>query len=93
MFSNIANAPAKAIKAFRSDNKDLDLPDFKAAYVQEGFYIGAGQLETLVNIKSREELIADVVVMLESPIQGVLEQLNSAAGTIHGVLDTLAGKQ
>lgn len=93
MFSNIANAPAKAIKAFRSDNKDLDLPDFKAAYVQEGFYIGAGQLETLVNIKSREELIADVVVMLESPIQGVLEQLNSAAGTIHGVLDTLADKQ
>lgn len=93
MFSEVANAPAKAIKAFRSDNKDLERPDLKAAYVQEGFYIGADQLEALVNIKSREELIADVIAMLEGPIQGVLGQLDSAAGTIHGVLDTLAERQ
>lgn len=93
MFSEVANAPAKAIKAFRSDNKDLERPDFKAAYVQEGFYIGSDQLEALVNIKSREELIADVVAMLEGPIQGVIGQLDSAAGTIHGVLDTLADRQ
>ena len=93
MFSEVANAPAKAIKAFRSDNKELGRPDLKAAYVQEGFYIGADQLEALVNIKSREELIADVVAMLEGPIQGVLGQLDSAAGTIHGVLDTLAERQ
>ena len=93
MFSEVANAPAKTIKAFRSDNKDLQRPDLKAAYVQEGFYIGADQLETLVNIKSRKELIADVVAMLEGPIQGVLGQLDSAAGTIHGVLDTLADRQ
>ena len=82
MFSEVANAPAKAIKAFRSDNKELGRPDLKAAYVQEGFYIGADQLEALVNIKS-----------LEGPIQGVLGQLDSAAGTIHGVLDTLAERQ
>ncbi|WP_297726274.1 50S ribosomal protein L10 [uncultured Porphyromonas sp.] len=93
MFSEVANAPAKAIKAFRSDNKELGRPDLKSAYVQEGFYIGADQLEALVNIKSREELIADIVAMLEGPIQGVLGQLDSAAGTIHGVLDTLAERQ
>ena len=93
MFSEVANAPAKAIKAFRSDNKELGRPDLKAAYVQEGFYIGADQLEALVNIKSREELIADILAMLEGPIQGVLGQLDSAAGTIHGVLDTLAERQ
>lgn len=93
MFSETANAPAKAIKSFRTDNKDLDRPSLKAAYVQEGFYIGADQLEALVNIKSREELIADVIAMLESPIRSVLGQLDSAAGTIHGVLDTLAERQ
>lgn len=90
MFSEVANAPARAIKAFRTDNKDLNLPELKAAYVQESVYLGANQLEALVNIKSREELIADVVAMLESPLQGVLGQLDSAANTIHGVLDTLA---
>lgn len=90
MFSDVANAPAKAIKSFRTENKDLNLPVLKAAYVQESIYVGANQLDALVNIKSREELIADVVAMLESPLQGVLGQLDSAANTIHGVLDTLA---
>lgn len=97
MFAETANAPAKLIKAFVKDNKSDDenakvKPEFKSAYVQEGIYIGADKLEQLVTIKSKEELIGDILGMLEGPIQSVMSQLASAGGTIHGLLDAIEEK-
>lgn len=93
MFAETANAPAKLIKDFNKSLKnagsELIKPVLKGAYVQEGIYIGAEQLETLVNIKSKEELLGDIVTLLESPIKNVISALDSAGGTIHGVLQTL----
>ena len=87
MFSNVGNAPAKLIKEF---NKKSELPALKAAYVEESFYIGADQLDALVAIKSKNELIADVVALLQSPAKNVISALQSGGNTIHGVLQTLS---
>ena len=91
MFSQVANAPARLIKDFTKDaKKDQPAkPVFKAAYVQETFYVGAENLETLVNIKSKNELIADVIALLESPAKNVISALQSSGQTIHGLLKTL----
>lgn len=89
MLSENANAPAKIIKDFVKEYKELGKPALKAAYVQEGIYVGSEHLDMLVAIKSREELIADVVALLESPIKNVVSSLQSAGQTIHGVLKTL----
>jgi large subunit ribosomal protein L10 len=89
MFSNNANVPAKLIKSF---SKGIDIPKLKAAYVQEGFYVGAENLDLLVAIKSKNELIADVIALLQSPAKNVISSLQSGGQTIHGVLKTLAEK-
>jgi large subunit ribosomal protein L10 len=87
MFSNNANSPAKLIKSF---SKGSDIPKLKAAYVQEGFYVGAENLDLLVAIKSKNELIADLIALLQSPAKNVISALSSGGQTIHGVLKTLA---
>lgn len=87
MFSNTGNAPAKLIKEF---NKTDELPALKAAYVEESFYIGADQLDTLVAIKSKTELIADVIALLQSPAKNVVSALQSGGSKLHGVLQTLS---
>lgn len=87
MCSNTGNAPAKLLKKFRQ--KDDVLPKFKAAYVEETVYLGEDQLETLANIKSKNELIADVVALLQSPAKNVISALQSGGNTIHGLLKTL----
>ena len=93
IFSQVANAPAKMLKDFNSKNpKGVTIPELKAAYAEEGFYIGADQLDALVAIKSKNEVIAEIVAMLQSPMQGLVSALESGAGTIHGVLETLAEK-
>jgi large subunit ribosomal protein L10 len=89
MFSQTANAPARLIKDFTKDTKGEGKPTLKAAYVQESFYIGAENLEALVNIKSKNELIADVIMLLQSPAKNVLSALQSSGTTIHGLLKTL----
>ena len=89
MFSQVANAPARLIKDFTKDTKGEGKPQLKAAYVQESFYVGAENLETLVNIKSKNELIADVIALLESPAKNVISALQSSGQTIHGLLKTL----
>jgi len=89
MFSNNANSPAKLIKTFA---KGTDIPRLKAAYVQEGFYIGAENLDLLIAIKSKNELIGDVIALLQSPAKNVISALQSGGQTIHGVLKTLAEK-
>ena len=93
IFTQVANAPAKMLKDFNSKNpKGVTIPELKAAYAEEGFYIGADQLDALVAIKSKNEVIAEIVAMLQSPMQGLVSALESGAGTIHGVLETLAEK-
>lgn len=89
MFSQVANAPARLIKDFTKDTKGEGKPQLKAAYVQESFYVGAENLEALVNIKSKNELIADVIALLESPAKNVISALQSSGQTIHGLLKTL----
>ncbi|MCQ2218298.1 MAG: 50S ribosomal protein L10 [Paludibacteraceae bacterium] len=88
LLSNVGNAPAKLIKDFSGKNK-AGKPVLKAAYVEESFY-GADQLDALVAIKSKNELIADVVALLQSPAKNVLSALQSGGSTIHGVLKTLS---
>ncbi len=91
MFSQTANAPARLIKEFTKGAKkdEVAKPELKAAYVQESFYIGAENLEALVNIKSKNELIADVIALLQSPAKNVVSALQSSGQTIHGLLKTL----
>ncbi|MCQ2064376.1 MAG: 50S ribosomal protein L10 [Bacteroidaceae bacterium] len=91
MLSNVANAPAKLIKEVA--DKKTGIPGLKAAYAEESFYIGANQLEALVNIKSKKELIADVIALLQSPAKNVISALQSGANTIHGVLKTLGERE
>ena len=86
MLSETGNAPAKLIKEFR---KSHDKPVLKAAFVEECAYVGESQLETLVSIKSKEELLGDIVLLLQSPMQKLISALESGKNTIGGVLKTL----
>ena len=65
------------------------VPTLKAAYAEEGFYVGADQLDALATIKSKNEVIADIVALLQSPAKNVISALQSGGNTIHGVLQTL----
>ncbi len=85
-FCNTANAPAKLIKEVGAKS---GIPALKAAYAEEGFYVGAEQLDALCAIKSKAEVLADVVALLQSPAKNVISALQSAGQTIHGVLKTL----
>lgn len=90
MFSNVVNAPARLIKDFTKGMKGEGKPQLKAAYVQESFYIGAENLDALASLKSREEMIGDVIGLLQSPIKNVMSALQSSSGqAIHGILQTL----
>ena len=91
MFSEVGNKPAKLIKSFRKKNK-TEKPVLKGAFVEEGFYIGDDQIDALASIKSREELIGDLVGLLQSPDQNVLSALQSGGNTLSGVLKTLEEK-
>ena len=84
-FCQTANAPAKLIKEVGKSG----VPALKGAYAEEGFYVGADQLDTLCAIKSKAEVIAEVVALLQSPAKNVISALSSAGQTIHGVLKTL----
>ena len=77
MFAETGKAPAVVIKEFR---KSCDKPVLKAAYVEGCVYVGDNQLETLCNIKSREELIGDIVGLLQSPAKNVISALQGSAG-------------
>lgn len=86
MFTETGNAPAKLIKKFREDN---DKPVLKAAFVESEVYVGDDQIDALVSIKSKEELIGDIVLLLESPIKNLLGSLQSGGNTISGLLKAL----
>ena len=91
MISDTGNAPAKVIKSFRSKAKS-DKPILKGAFVEEAIYIGNEQLDNLVNIKSKEELIGDIITLLQSPAKNVISALQSGGGKLSGILKTLADK-
>ena len=85
MFTTTANVPAKLLKEYTKEG----IPALKAAYAEESFFVGADRLEELASLKSKNELIADVVALLQSPAKTVVSALQSGANTIHGVLKTL----
>lgn len=90
LFSHVANAPAKLVKEYKA--KKAEKPALKAAYAEEGIYVGADQLDVLCSIKSKNEVIAEIVSLLQSPAKNVLSALQSGQNTIHGVLKTLGEK-
>lgn len=89
MFSNVANAPAKLIDKYKADK----VPSLKGAYVQESFFIGENFLKDLVSIKSKAEIIGDIIGLLQSPAKNVISSLQSGGSTIHGLLQTLSEKE
>ena len=90
MYAETGNAPAKVIKAFR---KKSERPLLKGAFIEEAIYVGDDQLDALVNIKSREELIGEIVTLLQSPAKNVISALQSGGGKLSGILKTLSQKE
>lgn len=86
MISDTGNLPAKVIKEFRNDK---DKPVLKAAYIDSAVYIGDNQLEALIAVKSKNELIGDVIALLQSPAKNVIAALKSSGSTIAGLVKTL----
>ena len=89
MVAETGNAPAKLIKEFRKKSKK---PVLKGAYIEEAVFVGDDQLDTLVNIKSKEELIGDVITLLQSPAKNVVSALQSGGSKLTGILKTLSEK-
>jgi large subunit ribosomal protein L10 len=89
MLSETGNAPAKLIKAFR---KKSAKPLLKGAFIEEAVYIGDEMLDALISIKSREEMIGDIVALLQSPAKNVISGLKSGGGKLAGILKTLSEK-
>ena len=87
MFSETGNAPAKVIKNFR---KKSNLPILKGAFIEEAIYLGDDQIDALVAIKSKEELIGDIIMLLQSPAKNVVSALQSGGGKLSGILTTLS---
>ncbi len=85
MFANTANVPAKLLKEYDKEG----VPTLKAAYAEESFYVGADKLAELSALKSKNEVIAEIVALLQSPAKNVVSALQSGSNTIHGVLKTL----
>lgn len=90
MVSENLKAPAHAIKTFRGKKT---IPQLKGAYIDSAVFIGDDQLETLTNLKSKEDLIADVIALLQSPVKNVISSLQSAGNNISGILQTLSEKE
>jgi large subunit ribosomal protein L10 len=90
MYSETGNAPAKVIKAFR---KKSEKPFLKGAYIEEAVYIGDDQLDMLVDIKSKEELIGEIIGLLQSPAKNVVSALQSSGGKLSGIIKTLSQKE
>lgn len=89
MFSEVGNLPAKVIKEFRKKSKQ-EKPILKGAFVEASIYVGNDTLETLVNIKSREELIGEIIGLLQSPAKNVISALQSGGNKLSGILKTLS---
>ena len=91
MFTEVANAPAKVIKEFRGEEGEI--PRIKAAYIASAVYKGDDQIDVLSKLKSRDELLADVLTLLESPMKNLLSGLNSGGSKIAGLLKALEERE
>ena len=89
MIAEVSSAPAKVIKNFR---KKSDKPILKGAMIEEDIYIGDDQVEMLFAIKSKEELVGDIILLLQSPAKNVISALTSSGGKLSGILQTLSNK-
>ncbi len=87
MFSEVGNAPAKLIKEFRKKNEK---PLIKGAYIDTAIFLGDNQLDTLAAIKSKNELIGEIISLLQSPAKNVVSALKSSGGKLAGILKTLS---
>lgn len=90
LFADNINAPAKVIQEFR---KTHDRPALKGAFIEDTLYIGDDQLETLASLKSREELIGDIIGILQSPMKNVMSALESGGNKLSGILKTLGDRK
>ncbi|MAQ75355.1 MAG: 50S ribosomal protein L10 [Aquimarina sp.] len=90
MLSETGNAPAKVIKEFR---KKSDRPLLKGAFIEEAIFVGDENLDALVSIKSKEEVIGDIIGLLQSPAKNVVSALKSGGGKLAGILKTLSEKE
>ena len=90
MQAEAGNAPAKVIKEFRKKN---DKPILKAAHIEEAMYIGDENLATLADLKSKEELIGDIITLLQSPAKNVISSLQSGSNKLAGIIKTLEEKK
>ena len=86
LFSTVANAPAKLIKELRRSG---DKPVLKGAYIDTAVFVGDNQLEALASLKSREELVGEIIGLLQSPAKNVISSLQSGGNTIAGLVKTL----
>ncbi len=90
MFAEAGSAPAKLIKSFR---KKAERPILKGAFVEEAVFVGDDMLDTLVSIKSKEEVIGEIIGLLQSPVKNVISGLKSSGSTLSGILKTLSEKE
>lgn len=90
MFAEAGNAPAKLIKTFR---KKAEKPILKGAFIEEAVFVGDDMLDTLVSIKSKEEVIGEIIGLLQSPVKNVISGLKSSGSTLSGILKTLSEKE
>lgn len=90
MISEVGNAPAKLIKEFR---KKGEMPKLKGAFIDSAVYIGDDQVDTLAALKSKEELIGDVIALLQSPAKNVISALESGKNTLGGLIKTLEERE
>ena len=90
MFSETVNAPAKLIKEFR---KTSDRPVLKAAFIEEAAYIGDNQIDFLINVKSKNDLIGELIGLLQSPAKNVIGALQSGGQKLSGIVKTLSERE
>jgi large subunit ribosomal protein L10 len=90
MLTEVSSDPAKLIKEFR---REFPKPILKGAYVEESIYVGDNQLDALASIKSKEELIGDIILLLQSPAKNVVSALQSGGGKLAGIIKTLQDKE
>lgn len=94
MFSSeVANVPAKIIKDYKKKGKDLEKPAFKAASIDQDFYVGPQHLDPLSNLKSKDELLGEIVTLLQSPATNVISALQSGKNKLAGIVKTLSEKE
>ena len=86
LFSEVANSPAKVLKEFR---KTKERPILKAAYIEESIYIGDEQISSLADLKSKEDLLGDVILLLQSPVKNVISSLQSGGHKLSGLISAL----